>query len=186
MGYEQPRYVVERRYEDFEIRKYEPYIVAETEVEGVRQSAGTEGFRRLAGYIFGKNRRSEKLAMTAPVTQTKGIRIAMTAPVAEMASEKRDDRFLVQFMMPSQFRIETLPKPLDERIHFRKIPPRRMAAIRYSGSWSEKRYLSHLDRLRTAMRQKGIEEKGDPIWARYDPPFKPWFLRRNEILIEIG
>ncbi len=185
MGYEQPRYAVERQYTDFEIRAYEPYIVAETEVEGDRQSAGTEGFRRLAGYIFGKNRRSEKLAMTAPVAQTKGVRIAMTAPVAEMPAGKGEERFIVQFMMPSHFTLESLPEPLDQRVHFRKVPPRRVAAIRYSGTWSEKRYRAHLDRLRTAMRREGLEEASDPVWARYDPPFKPWFLRRNEILIEM-
>ncbi|MHB8876161.1 MAG: SOUL family heme-binding protein [Myxococcaceae bacterium] len=153
-------------------------------VEASHAEAGNEGFRRLAGYIFGKNKGARRIAMTAPVAEARATRIAMTAPVAEVATDDAD-RFLIQFMMPSDFTLDTLPESLDERIHFRQVPARRVAAIRYSGTWSERRYQAHLQKLRAAMREQGLAAAAEPVWARYDPPFKPWFLRRNEILIEV-
>jgi hypothetical protein len=184
MAYEQPRYEVTQRFPGFELRDYAPFVVAETEVEASHAEAGNKGFRRLAGYIFGKNKGARRIAMTAPVAEARASRIAMTAPVAEVATGD-PEHFLIQFMMPSDFTIDTLPEPLDERIHFRQVPARRVAAIRYSGTWSERRYRSHLDKLRSALDQEHLEALGEPVWARYDPPFKPWFLRRNEILIEV-
>lgn len=185
MAYEQPRYTVEKQARDVELRRYEPFIVAETEVAGSQAHAGREGFRRLAGYIFGKNRGKQRVDMTAPVAEAASTRIPMTAPVTEAPSPDGGDRFVIQFMMPSELTLATLPEPLDERIRFREVPARRMAAIRYSGTWSERRYREHLDRLRAAIAREGLEQTGEPVWARYDPPFKPWFLRRNEILIEV-
>jgi hypothetical protein len=184
MAYEQPRYEVTQRFPGFELRDYAPFVVAETEVEASHAEAGNEGFRRLAGYIFGKNKGARRIAMTAPVAEARASRIAMTAPVAEVATGE-PDHFLIQFMMPSDFTLDTLPEPLDERIHFRQVPARRVAAIRYSGTWSERRYRSHLEKLRAALSREHLEALGEPVWARYDPPFKPWFLRRNEILIEV-
>ncbi|HEY3451434.1 MAG TPA: heme-binding protein [Myxococcales bacterium] len=184
MATEQPKYQVVAKYDAFEVREYAPYLVAETEVEGNRQDAGNAGFRRLAGYIFGKNSGSQEIAMTAPVAQSKaGTKIAMTAPVSEAPAG--EGKFVIQFMMPSQYRLEDLPKPLDESIRFRQIPARRVAAIRYSGTWSESRYQEQLEKLRSAMVKEGLEAAGEPVWARYDPPFKPWFLRTNEILIDV-
>ena len=184
MAIEGPKYQVERTYPSFEVRRYALYLVAETEVVGSREQAGNEGFRRLAGYIFGKNRGAKKIALTAPVAEAKGAKIAMTAPVVE-ASSGGDDRFLIQFMMPSEFKRESLPEPIDDRIHFRQLPVKRIAAIRYSGTWSESRYQRNLKQLQAAMAEHGLAGAAEPVWARYDPPFMPWFLRRNEILIEV-
>ena len=184
MAVEKPKYQVVAKRSAFEVREYEPYLVAETEVEGNRQGAGNTGFRRLAGYIFGKNGGSRKIAMTAPVAQAPaGKKIAMTAPVSEVPAG--EGRFVIQFMMPSQYGLKDLPEPLDESIRFRQVPGRRVAAIRYSGTWSESRYQEHLVKLRSAMVREGLQAAGEPVWARYDPPFKPWFLRTNEILIEV-
>jgi hypothetical protein len=183
---ETPRYQVVERGPALEVREYQGSLVAETVVEGTREEAGNEGFRRLAGYIFGKNRGERKIAMTAPVGQTEapaGAKIAMTAPVSQTAA---GERWVIAFTMPAAWRLETLPEPLDDRIRFREVPPRRVAAIRYSGTWSGQRYEEHLARLRAAMAGAGLREGGPPEWARYDPPFKPWFLRRNEILIPLA
>jgi hypothetical protein len=109
----------------------------------------------------------------------------MTAPVAELRAPGASDRFVIQFMLPSELTLSTVPEPLDDRVRFREIPSRHVAAIRYSGSWSERRYREHLHRLLDAIARERLEPVGAPIWARYDPPFKPWFLRRNEILIEV-
>lgn len=185
MATERPKYEVLKRYEGFEVREYASYVVAETVVKANRQDAGNEGFRRLAGYIFGKNRGGQKIAMTAPVTEApaEGTRIAMTAPVTEAAVE---EGFAVQFMMPSGYTLESLPSPIDDRVVFRQVPARQVAALRYSGTWSESRYQEHLDKLRGELKKQGLEEKGDASWARYDPPWTPWFLRTNEILIPVG
>ncbi len=188
MATEQPSYRVAQKLPDFEVREYAPYVVAETEVSGTRESAGNSGFRTLAGYIFGRNRGDRKIAMTAPVAQVEGKKIAMTAPVTQVSSGsgKETARWLIQFMMPAQYSLEMLPEPIDPAIHFRQVPSRRVAALSYSGTWSEARYLDHLAKLREAIRREGLQTRGEPVWARYDPPWKPWFLRRNEILIELA
>jgi len=185
---EQPSYRVAQKLADLEVRDYGAYVVAETEVSGTRESAGGAGFRVLAGYIFGKNRGERKLAMTAPVTQSEGRRIAMTAPVSQARRDgaAEDAPWVVQFMMPSTYTLQTLPEPLDPAVRFRQVSARRVAAITYSGTWSERRYLEQLARLREAMRREGLQAAGEPVWARYDPPWTPWFLRRNEILIDLA
>jgi hypothetical protein len=201
MALEKPKYRVVQELQGLEVREYAPYLVAETEVTGSREDAGNAGFRRLAGYIFGKNRGERKIAMTAPVAQQEGTRveagippappegarIAMTAPVAQ---QERPDRgpstWVIQFMMPPELTLATLPEPLDPAIRFREVPARRVAALRYSGTWSEERYLEKLAELRAAMAAAGLRAAGEPVWARYDPPFMPWFLRTNEILVEVA
>lgn len=179
--YDSPSYRVVDSFGEIEVREYEPYLVAETTVDANLEGAGNEGFRILAKYIFGDNRGSRKIAMTAPVSQEKsgGTKIAMTSPVTQ---EKAGTQYKIQFMMPSEYARADLPEPNDRRIEIREVPARRFAALRYSGTWSERNYERHLSELLTALRTKGYEPSGEPIWARYDPPFKPWFLRRNEIL----
>jgi len=191
MALEKPRYRVVEVLEEFEVREYEPYLVAETEVTGSREDAGNAGFRRLADYIFGKNEGSRKISMTAPVAQQEGAapagqKIAMTAPVSQQERPGQGPpTWTIQFMMPAGLTRETVPRPIDPAVVFREIPGRRMAVISYSGTWSEERYEKHLALLRAAMEKAGLQASGDPIWARYDPPFMPWFLRRNEIQVEI-
>ena len=121
--------------------------------------------------------------MTAPVVQEPASEeIAMTAPVAQ---EKVGDRYRITFVMPSEYTLESLPQPIDPRIRLRAEPERRVAAIRYSGFWRRARYEDHERSLYDWIQQRGLEPIGEPVWARYDPPFTPWFLRRNEILIEV-
>ncbi len=181
VAYDNPTYRVIEMIGDIEIRQYEPYLVAETKVDGDLESAGNQGFRILAKYIFGDNRGRRRIAMTAPVTQekAKGMKIAMTAPVTQ---EKAGEQYVIQFMMPSEYSLAELPEPNDSRITIREIPARSFAAVRYSGTWSKRNYQKHLDLLLDALQTAGYAASGEPIWARYDAPFKPWFLRRNEIL----
>jgi hypothetical protein len=187
MAIEKPQYRVVQELQGIEVREYSPYLVAETEVSGSREEAGNAGFRLLAGYIFGKNRGEKKIAMTAPVVQQGGARIAMTAPVSQQEKLDRGaSTWVIQFMMPSEYARDALPEPLDPAIRFREVPARRVAALRYSGTWSETRYLEKLAELRASMEKEGLRAVGEPVWARYDPPFMPWFLRTNEILIEVA
>ncbi|MCU0695398.1 MAG: heme-binding protein [Myxococcaceae bacterium] len=181
MATESPKYEVLKRYDGFEVRRYAAYVVAETEVQAERSEAGNAAFGRLAGYIFGGNSGSTKIAMTAPVTQSQ--RIAMTTPVTQQASGP--STWVVQFSMPSAFTLETLPQPKDARVTLRPVPARVVAVVRYSGTWSEANYREHLDALVAGLTKHGLVAKGEPIWARYDPPYTPWFLRTNEIQLEL-
>ena len=131
----------------FEVRRYEPYLVAETLVAGSADEAGSQGFRMLAGYIFGKNKGAREIAMTAPVVQTP-TKIAMTAPVAQSPGA---GGYVVQFAMPAEWTLETLPEPTDPAVRLRAVPARRVAVIRYSGTWSQERYAEHLAKLQDAL-----------------------------------
>jgi len=168
---------------DFEIRQYAPQIVAETWVEGNFDKVGKEGFRRLFDYISGNNLKEQSIAMTAPVTQEgKSEKIAMTAPVTQ---EMADNQWRITFMMPSEYSLDDLPKPLDTRVTLKQEPGRLVAALKYSGTWSQSRYEEKKVILEDFIARRGLNPVGEPIWARYDPPFKPWFLRRNEVLIPV-
>jgi hypothetical protein len=176
---EEPKYSVVQRYADFEVRDYPAYLVAETTVESDFEDAGSKAFQRLFNYISGQNSGGQSIEMTAPVVQ-KGQKIAMTAPVIQSGGASS---FVVQFVMPAKWTLSTLPKPNDQSVVIREVPAARFAVIRYSGFWSRSRYDARLALLQAAMAREHLKASGAPIWARYDPPFMPWFLRRNEILI---
>ena len=183
MAIEEATYKVVEKDNKFEIRDYASHILAETVVEGDLKGAGNKAFKRLFGYISGDNRSRKKVAMTAPVSQQpKGEKIRMTAPVGQRRVQKK---WAVSFMMPSSYTLKTLPEPENPNITLRQVPARRMAAVRYSGFWSEKRYLRYKSELESWIQERGLTIVGDPLWARYNPPFMPWFLRRNEILIPV-
>lgn len=181
MAIDEPGYTVVRKGDAFEVRRYEPYVVAETMVNAPAEEAGNQGFRILAAYIFGENKGARKIEMTAPVAQTP-TKIAMTAPVAQTATS---EGYVVQFAMPREWTLETLPEPNDARVKLRAMPARTLAVIGYSGTWSQSNYDENLKKLQEALASAGIRWHGEPVWARYDPPWKPWFLRRNEILLEV-
>jgi|SRR5579871_2215133 len=178
---EEPKFKVVHTYADFEVRDYAPYVVAETVVSADFADAGNEGFRRLFDYISGRNTQRTSIAMSAPVIQSEH-KIEMTAPVIQATSP---GGFTIQFVMPAKWTLATLPLPDDNRVHVREVRPARFAVIRYSGFWTEERYKMNLANLRRAILREHLTADGDPIWARYDPPFMPWFLRRNEILIPL-
>ena len=169
MAVEEPAYEVVRDHGSFEVRRYAPMRVAETEVEGDFTEVGNRAFRVLAGYIGGANREARSIAMTAPVTQAGSGR-----------------RHVVGCVMPSSYTRETLPLPNDPRITIREVPSRLVAVARYSGTWSEERYREHEAALRVALAKAGYTAAGPPVFARYNPPFTPWFLRRNEVLVELA
>lgn len=185
MAIEEPKYALEWRGDEVELRRYAPSIVAETQVDGPREEASREGFRRLARYIFGGNRSRESIAMTAPVAQSAAgsERIAMTAPVAQ--SEATEGTWTIQFTMPSAWTMDSLPVPEDGRVHLRSVPERRVLVLAYRGAWSEGLRSRKEARLRAASRNLGVEPVGALTWARYDPPWTLWFLRRNELWTEV-
>jgi effector-binding domain-containing protein len=180
---EETPYDVVRKTERFELRDYPTYIVAQTVVDGTLEDAGNKAFNRLFGYISGKNRSRDKIAMTSPVSQERSSKkIEMTSPVSQQRGE---GGWIVSFTMPATYTLEALPEPEDPSVRLRRVPARRMAAVRYSGVWSEERYLRFRRELESWIEKNAIRILGEPIWARYNPPFTPWFLRRNEILIPV-
>jgi len=187
MAIEEPEYQVVGQYDDYELREYAPYIVAEVDVQGEFDEAGRDAFRILAGYIFGDNAASEKMSMTAPVESrppAKGEKMSMTAPVTAIAAGD-DGRTTYAFVMERKFSLQTLPVPNDDRIRIRTVPKRTMAVRRYSGRWTENKYLQNEKSLRTALDSNGIQTIGRPVLARYNSPFSLPFMRRNEVMIEI-
>jgi hypothetical protein len=183
MAIEEAKYKVLEKDNRFEIRDYATHILAETIVEGDLEEAGNKAFNKLFRYISGDNRSRKKVAMTAPVSQQPmGEKIKMTAPLGQ---RRVQEKWAVSFMMPASYTLKTLPEPEDPNITLRQVPARRMASVRYSGFWSEKRYLKYKSELLSWIHERGHTIVGDPIWARYNPPFTPWFLRRNEILIPV-
>lgn len=180
MAVEEAEYEVILKDEPFELRAYEPHILAEVEVQGSMEDAGNQAFRPLFRYISGHNETHGKIEMTAPVSQSpKNEKIAMTAPVGQKRS---GDKWVVSFMMPSSYTMETLPKPKNAAVKLRAVPARNVASIRYSGTWSEERYNAHKEKLSAWVESQGYTPIGNYEWARYNSPMTPWFMRRNEIL----
>ncbi len=184
MAVEEAEYNVLHEEDGFELREYESHILAETTVAGEFENAGNEAFGRLFKYISGNNKQQQKVAMTSPVGQVpSGQKIEMTSPVSQ---QKQDGKWIVSFMMPASFTLETTPEPKDPNVSIREVPARLIAAVRYSGFWSEENYRRNLAKLQDWIDNNRLTPLGEPIWARYNPPFMPWFLRRNEILIPVA
>lgn len=184
MAVEEPAFELVSKTGGYDVRSYPATLVAETATEASFDDAGNQAFRVLAGYIFGANRSRSKLAMTAPVSQqARPEKIAMTAPVSQKAGPTG---YVVQFTMPSGYSLATLPVPDDARVTLREIPARKVAVLRYSGSWSKAHYEEKLQALRSALRIDGLSTFGEPEFARFNSPWQLWFLRRNEIWLTLA
>lgn len=177
---EQQAYDVVGQGDGYELRSYPPCVVAEVDVTGDFEEAGSLAFRPLLSYIQGSNRSRESVAMTAPVVQQQAL--DMTAPVLQSAEGTRHS---VAFVLPRSITLDTAPIPTDARVRVRELPGSLTAVARYSGRWSLSSYERHVDALRAAIAADGLVVVGEPRFARFDPPFKPWFLRRNEVHIDV-
>jgi hypothetical protein len=182
MAIEEPDFQLLEQQGSFELREYPTYVVAETRVEADFASAGNIAFQRLFGYISGKNIAQQKIAMTAPVTQSRGEKVAMTAPVSQVAD---GEAYRVAFTLPATYTLKTAPKPLDPAVQIREVPAQLIACWRYTGRWTESNYRDQEKLLREQIAKRGLAIRGEPILARYNPPFTPWFMRRNEVLIPV-
>jgi len=179
---EHPKYTVAEHSGNVEIRDYAPMIVAEAEVKGEQREAISKGFRIIADYIFGNNTAAQKVPMTAPVTQQGNEKIAMTAPVTQQGS---DNTWRVRFVMPSQYTMETLPKPNNPAVELKEIPAKRFAVIRFSGMAGDDSLKRHTKELEDFLSEKTLTPLSPPTCAFYSPPWTLPFLRRNEVLVEI-
>ncbi len=187
MATEEPEYTILNQVDDFELRRYDPQIVAQTWVTGDQKQAGNKGFRILADYIFGNNTapsgESSKISMTAPVKMqpqtSTSAKIAMTAPVAMQES---DGKWRVRFVMPSKYTMQTLPKPNNSEVSIIEVPAKTYGVIKFSGLVGEEKIATKTAQLEEWMQNLNIV--GTPEMARYNPPWTLPFMRRNEIMIE--
>lgn len=205
MPTEKPRYEVLARAGAIEVRRYAPIIVAETFVEGELGPAGSEGYRRLLSYISGYNRARREIdcpgrllkaetgsppgAATQPASPARtaagtsaGDPIPMTAP---MGQRPEGAGYWVSFVMPSSLSLVTLPQPSHPQIRLRELAARTVAAIRFRGWWRPRTVKRYRQELEQWMRGAALEAAGEPVYARYNPPYVPPFLRRNEILMPL-
>ena len=153
-----------------EIRRYAKHLLATVRVSGDFADVGSRAFRPLFNYISGDNRSEEKIAMTAPVLQQ---------------PTDRANQWLVSFVMPSEFDQNSLPIPASELVRVSAQPAMLMAAIEYRGGWSQDRYRENETYLLDAVTGLSLQVCGEPRWARHDPPFMPWFMRKNEVLVPL-
>jgi hypothetical protein len=182
-GYEIPPYAVIQEDGSVQIRLYQPALMAQVQVKGERQDAIGDGFRILAGYIFGGNVSKAKIAMTTPVVQTPASeKIAMTTPVVQKSSP---EGWTVQFMMPKVYTMETLPRPKDGRIQFLMSDSVQKAVIRFSGSITDQNLQAHLKELQSYILEKELKTQGEAQYFFYDAPWTLPFMRRNEIAYEL-
>lgn len=182
-GTEEPAFAVVDRVGEVEIRRYAPRIAAETEVPGGEEEARNEGFRRLAGYIFGGNAGRDRIAMTAPVAQAPGERVAMTAPVAQQGG---DGAWRIRFFMPARFTMETLSRPNDPRVVLVTVPEETVAVLRFSGI-PRAAAVAERGAALTAALESGAWAPAGPVQAWfYDPPWTVPALRRNEVIVPVA
>ncbi|GGH96371.1 heme-binding protein [Arthrobacter liuii] len=187
---EQQPYELVRRYPHFELRRYPDYVVAEVTVTADFDRAGNAAFRHLFNYISGSNTARQKLAMTAPVIQEAGPqKLAMTAPVLQSGplpgAGEQPAEISVAFVLPAGVTTETAPTPTDPEVKVRAVPGSLAAVLRFSGSGSASAFARRNDGLQAALTLAGLTPVGAPRFARFDPPFKPWFLRHNEVVQDV-
>jgi len=185
MATEEPAYAVLERSGSFELRRYDPMIVAETLVSGTMDDASGSGFRLIADYIFGNNTvpngSNGKISMTAPVTMlAQSEEISMTAPVS---MERSAGKWRVHFVMPSEYTLDNLPRPNNPAVTLREVPANNYAVIRFSGLAGENKVAAKTAELKAWLEGRGIEPLGNPQLARYNPPWTLPFLRRNEVMV---
>jgi hypothetical protein len=188
---EEPKYTVIKKSDDIELRSYEPKIIAEVQIEGTMKQASTKGFRLIADYIFGNNTAPDgdntKISMTAPVTmesEARSEKISMTAPVTmEQQKGQSNNQWRMHFVMPSEFNMQTLPKPNNPLVNIRQISNKNYAVIRFSGFSGSEKVEEKTKKLLAWMQKNDLESIGQPELARYNAPITPPFLRRNEVMI---
>jgi hypothetical protein len=191
MATEEPKFSIIEKSEPFELRNYAPQLIAEAKVEGDLDTASSQGFRLIAAFIFGQNQVSEKISMTAPVVieTTQSSKIAMTVPVGIEASKDSakgsSNQWVFSFVMPAEYTLATLPKPLNPLVSIREVPAQKRAAITFSGFYNEDKVNEKTKALEEWIKGKQWQVIGTPQFARYNPPWSLPFMRRNEILITV-
>lgn len=181
---EKTEYSVVEAKKAYEIRLYPAHIVAQTTVKGSYNEALNDGFRIVAGYIFGGNTKKQSIAMTAPVVEKKSTSesIAMTAPVVATVE---GESHTIAFGMPKSYTLETLPTPNDSRVELVTIPEKKMAVISFSWYRTDARVQSKKQELLDALKKDAVAVVGEPQYAGYNAPWTPPWMTRNEVMVEV-
>jgi len=185
---ETPTYRVLETKKGYEIREYEPYIVAEVTLDGSYRQSLYGGFGKVADYIFGNNTKGGAIDMTAPVLQSEkpsSEKIAMTSPVLHEESDAGGG-YTIAFVMPSEYTMATLPKPNNPEVKLREVPAKRFAVLRFGGYATSGRTARKTKALVSNLARDGVKTTGKPVVAQYNPPWTPPYMRRNEIMLEIA
>jgi hypothetical protein len=180
---EEPSYTVLEKRNGYEIRQYDPYIVAETEVSGDFQTALSSGFRIIADYIFGNNTTKTSISMTTPVLEGQSEKIAMTVPVIN--TEASENTRTIAFVLPSKYTLETLPQPNNSAVNLREVPSRKVAVLRFTWYATQSRVTAKKALLADKLATDNVTTTGAPQVAQYNPPLSFPLTRRNEIIIPI-
>ena len=179
----EPKYQILVDSDKIEIRQYPPMVVAQTVVNTDYKDSSSQGFNRLAGYIFGNNKNKQKMSMTAPVFQEQEFAIMdMMVPVMQQKTQKV---WLMAFVLPQNYTVSSAPTPLDSAVLIKEIPSKKVAVIKYSGSLSEQGIEEKSEELKHWLFKKGYKPISTSRSAAYDPPWTLTFLRRNEVHIDI-
>jgi hypothetical protein len=187
MAIEEPKFTLLEKDQACELRIYEQKLIAEVEVDGDMRDASSKGFRLIADFIFGNNTsqtgKPEKISMTAPVSiEPRAEKISMTAPVG---IQQANHGWKVYFVMPSQYTLDTLPKPNNPLVSIKQVPSKKFAVIRFSGLVDEEKMAKKAVDLKQWVENKKLKMLGTPELARYNPPWTLPFLRRNELMVEV-
>jgi len=169
MTQKQP-FTVTRAYPGFELRHYPEYVLVQVAIDSDFATGANLGFRPLFGYITGNNEASTKFSMTAPVIQ----------------EESGGTSQIVSFVLPEGVDVSRVPMPRDAAVSIKHVEPHQAAVQQFAGGWSERRFRERAEALLTAVQQAGLNTEGSPYFARFDPPWKPGFLKHNEVLVKIG
>lgn len=180
---EEPSYTVLEKRAGYEIRKYKPYIIAETTVEGNYSEALNQGFRLIADYIFGNNTSKTSIAMTTPVLQNESENIAMTVPVIN--TQEDESLRTVSFVLPSKYTFDTLPTPNNSKVRLTEVPERTVAVLRFNWYATADRVAKKQALLEELIAKDGLNTNGPVQVAQYNPPLSIPITRRNEIIIPI-
>ena len=187
MATDEPEFKLIQKEDKLEIREYAPKIIAQVEIFGDFDDASSKGFKILADYIFGNNTSADgnsRIEMTAPVEmEPLPQKINMTKPVL---TEGNDNNWIVSFIMPNEFTLETLPKPNNKNIKILSLPKEKYAVIVFSGLVRESSYQEKETLLNQFIEEKKLKTSGEIKIARYNPPWTLPFFRRNELMIKIN
>jgi effector-binding domain-containing protein len=186
MATEEPDFKLISEEGDFQIREYEPKIIAQVEVEGNFDEASSKGFKLLADYIFGNNLldgESKKISMTTPVEMTPlAENLIMTSSIMD---DQVNNKWSINFVMPQEYSLDTLPKPNNSQIDIIEVPSEKYAVIIFSGLVRESSYTDKAKLLSNYFKQNNFEKRGAIKIARYNPPWTLPFFRRNELMVKI-
>ena len=173
--YEHPSYELVFRQGELEIRDYEPALVVETQVLASRRDAAGDAFRILFNYISGSNEAGLEIPMTSPVAQT----------LVGSVDSETEGKWAVRFFLPKNLSLEDVPQPSHNGVVIAELKPQRYASVSFRGTQNDEKVARNTAKLNEFIIGRGYEVSGQPIYAFYDPPFIPWFLRENEILLPV-